>query len=204
MKSVSGDMGNLSRIPSEVNQWNESLSPMPVSISRPQGKLSTIRWTAVFLSFLSLPVLLMGLIAPFGLLMGVIWLSAVAGAVMFEKRFDRLGAVIALIGVGAVLGVCFIPLWIAERTAKTPDDFVMLAEGFRRRGQILGNRTKTQAYYLKAAESGNVEAQARVGEALYFGHYGTTNRDEGMRWIKVAASNGHQRSQQLLPSIESN
>lgn len=147
---------------------------------------------------------MMGLIAPFVLLIGVIWLSAVAWSAVFEKRFEKIGAVIALMSVGSVLGVCFIPLWIAERTAKTPDDFVMLAEGFRRRGQILGNRTKTQAYYLKAAEGGSVEAQARVGEALYFGHYGTTNRDEGIRWLKVAVSNGHQRSQQLLPSIEPN
>lgn len=46
-----------------------------------------------------------------------------------EKRFDRLGAVIALMSVGAVLGVWFIPLWIVERTAKTPADFVMLVEG---------------------------------------------------------------------------
>lgn len=177
---------------------------MPLSTASLRGKLFVTRWTAVAISLLALPLLLMGLIAPFMLLIGVIWLSAVAWSVVSEKRLDRVGIVIALLSFGSVLGVCFIPLWIAERTAQTPDDFVMLAEGFRRRGQILGNRTKAQAYYLKAAEGGSVEAQARVGEAFYFGHYGMTNRDDGIRWLKVAASNGHQGSEQLLRSIEPN
>jgi TPR repeat protein len=162
-----------------------------------------IRWAALIISVVALPfALFTSLFAPFLLSMGVIWLIALALMFFTENRFDRVSFTISFAALVSVLVVCFIPLWVAEYTAKTPDDFVALAEGFRRRGQILGNRAKTQTYYIKAAEGGSVEAQARVGEAFYFGHYGVTNRREGIRWLKEAASNGHQGSQKLLQSVD--
>jgi TPR repeat protein len=130
-----------------------------------------------------------GLYAPALLMVGMVWLIALVILSLIERRLDQMSLV---------------PLWVGEYTAKTPDDFVELAEGFRRRGQIFGNQAKTQAYYLKAAESGNTKAQARLGEAFYFGHYGRTNREEGIRWLKVAASTGDQHALHVLRSIESN
>ena len=168
-------------------------------------KLGAIRWAALVISIVALPWLaFMSLFAPYLMLTGTVWLVAVVLLFFSERRVDRMSLAISSCSFGIVFFVCFVPLWIAECTAKTPHDFVRLAEGFRRRGQILGNRAKTQAYYLKAAEGGDAEAQARVGEAFYFGHYGITNREEGIEWLKVAAANGHQRSLQVLRSIEGN
>jgi|GEM_PF-2946387 len=162
-----------------------------------------IRWVGLIISIVALPfALFTSLFAPFLLSLAVIWLISLALIFLTENRFDRASFTIFFAALGLVLVICFIPLWIAEYTAKTPDDFVALAEGFRRRGQILGNRAKTQTYYIKAAEGGSVEAQARVGAAFYFGHYGVTNRREGIRWLKEAASNGHQGSLKLLQSVD--
>lgn len=163
---------------------------------------SAIRTTGVFCSLASLPLIMMGLMAPFLLMIGAIWLVAIGWSSAIKKRLDGLGLVIVLGCFGSVVGVCFVPLWIAEFTTRTPDDFVELAEGFRRRGQILGNRGKARTYYLRAAEAGSVEAQARVAEDLYFGHYGMTHREDGIKWLRLAASNGHDHSRQLLRSIE--
>ncbi|RFC49605.1 MAG: TPR repeat [Verrucomicrobia bacterium] len=145
-----------------------------------------------------------GLYAPALLMVGMVWLIALVILSLIERRLDQMSLAISVGSLGIVFFVCFVPLWVGEYTAKTPDDFVELAEGFRRRGQIFGNQAKTQAYYLKAAESGNTKAQARLGEAFYFGHYGRTNREEGIRWLKVAASTGDQHALHVLRSIESN
>ena len=162
-----------------------------------------MRWAALIITILVLPfTLLRGLVAPFLLAVGVVWLAAFVVSFASTKRADRLAVSVALISLGSMIAIYFVPLWLAESTAKSADDYVNLAEGYRRRGQLLGDYAKAQIYYLKAAEAGNVEAQARVGEALYFGHYGTTDRNEGVRWLKIAASNGHAGSRQLMMSIE--
>ena len=132
------------------------------------------------------------------MLIGVIWLIIAIVVFLKRKKPDYAGLVVAIVSLGAILGIYFIPLWVAERKARTPADYLELAESFMSRGQLMGNHTKTQTYYLKAAESGNVIAQARIGEAFYFGHFGVINREKGIQWLKVAAANGHVPSQQLL------
>lgn len=162
-----------------------------------------MRWAALIATIIALPFTLWrGLVAPFLLAVGVVWFVAFVVSFASTKRADRLAASVAVISLGTMIAIYFVPLWVGELTAKNADDYISLAEGYRRRGQLLGDFAKAQTYYLKAAEAGSVEAQARVGEAFYFGHYGTTDRNEGVRWLKVAAANGHAGSRQLLLSIE--
>jgi len=169
------------------------------------GNISVVRWVALIISILVVPLtLLRGLAAPFLLVLGVVWCVAAATSYLSHHRIDALSLWVSSFSFAMLIGIFFAPLWIAEHKAHTPDDFVKLAEGFASRGQIFANRAKAQACYLKAAEAGSVEAQARLGEALYFGHYGITNRDEGLKWLKLAASNGHQSSLSVIRSIEGN
>jgi energy-coupling factor transporter transmembrane protein EcfT len=161
--------------------------------------------TAIFISIIVLFwMIFTAFFAPCLLVVGVVWLITFIFNLFKKQRIDYLSLIVSCLCFGLVLFVFFVPLWIAESKAKTSDDFFTLAERYNTRGQILGNRVKTQLYYLKAAEGGNIEAQARLGEALYFGHYGTTKHDEGLRWLKLAASNGHKNSQNLIQSIEKN
>jgi hypothetical protein len=163
----------------------------------------SIRLAALFLSILAIPFLLFrGLVAPFLLLIGIVWMVTSIFLIFKNKRLDNICFMVSAVSLGALIGIYFIPLWVAELTAKTPAEYLWLADKLKNRGQLMGNRTKAQAYYLKAAEGGNAIAQARVGEAFFFGHYGVTNRDDGIKWLKKAAANGHQSSRQLLESIE--
>lgn len=165
-------------------------------------KINPIRIAAIIISVLAtLWVLFCGMYAPFLLLIGVVWFGVSILLCFKERKIDSIGLAVAAIALGTLFGVYFIPLWIAERTAKEPNEYLRLAENFESRGQIMGNRAKVQAYYIKAAEGGNVIAQSRIGEAFYFGHYGVTNREKGVKWLKVAAANGHAPSQQLLQSL---
>ena len=167
------------------------------------GKIAAIRWGAFIISVFAVPLTLWhSLIAPFLLVLAVVWCVAAATSYLSQHRIDALSLGVSMISFGMFVGIFFVPLWIIEQKAHTPDDFMKLAEGYASRGQLFGDRAKAQAYYLKAAEAGNVEAQARFGEALYYGHYGTKNRDEGLKWLKLAASNGHQRSSSEILSIE--
>jgi hypothetical protein len=164
--------------------------------------MGSIRSAALIISIILIPIFLCrSLVAPLLLLIGVIWLAIFILVLLKRKEPDYAGLVVTIVSLGALLGIYFIPLWVAERKARTPAEYLKLAEKFMSRGQLMGNQTKAQAYYLKAAEGGNVIAQARIGEAFYFGHFGVTNREKGIEWLKVAAANGHVPSQQLLQSL---
>jgi len=146
-------------------------------------RVDPIRLVALFVSALAIPVVLLrGLGAPFLLIIGVVWLIASLLLLLKRKEPDYVGLVVAILSLGALLGIYFVPLWVAERKARTPTEYLKLAENFSSRGQLMGNQTKAQAYSLKAAEGGNVIAQARIGEAFYFGHFGVSNREKGIEW----------------------
>jgi hypothetical protein len=94
-------------------------------------RVDPIRSVALFISALAIPfVLLRGLGAPFLLIIGVVWL--VASILLLLKRnglgFVELG--VSIVSLGSLLGICFIPLWIAERKASTPTEYLRLSENF--------------------------------------------------------------------------
>lgn len=138
------------------------------------------------------------LIAPLLLFLGVLYLGRTITLLAFGRKLDRPGIALATGFLSLLVGVYFLPLWIAERENQTPEGHLLLAEKFSRRGQLLGNKTKALAHYRLAAEGGNLEAQVRLGQALFFGHYGPANRTESLKWLKIAAANGDSRAQRLL------
>lgn len=142
-----------------------------------------------------------GLFAPLLLFLGVLYIVAVLLLFSAERKLDRARLIVAVICLAMLIAIYFAPLWIAEQTSKTPEDHLLLAERFASRGQLLVNSTKAQAHYRIAAKGGNVEAEARLGEAILFWHYGTMNRDEGIQWLQAAAAHGHLKAQELLTSL---
>lgn len=53
-------------------------------------------------------------------------------------------------------------------------------------------------WFHKAAEAGDVEAQAQVGDALIHGRGVAADYDEGMRWLRLAAAKGNAGAQKNL------
>jgi TPR repeat protein len=170
-----------------------------ITVLRPQ----TVRWISNSTAIAAvLFALLHGLIAPLLLFLAGLYLVATFTLFTLEQKVDRVGVIGTSVCLAALIGFYFAPIWIAERSAQTAEDHLKLAVRFAHRGQLLGNATKAQTHYRLAAEGGNAEAQARLGEALCFGHYGTVNRVQGIKWLKAAAANGDRRVQYLLESLE--
>jgi hypothetical protein len=57
-------------------------------------------------------------------------------------------------------------------------------------------------WFRRAAEAGDVEAQAQVGEMLVNGRGVEANRAEGMRWLRRAANSGHAEALRTLDSLD--
>jgi hypothetical protein len=57
-------------------------------------------------------------------------------------------------------------------------------------------------WFHRAAEAGDVEAQAQVGEMLVNGRGVEGNRAEGMRWLRRAANSGHAEALRILDSLD--
>lgn len=146
--------------------------------------------------------ILHSLVAPMLLMEGIFYLMAVLVLLVAERKLDRLCLALGTAFPGVLLAVYFVPLWIAGWTTRTPEDHFILAEKFALRGQLLGNPAEALAHYRMAAEGGNVEAQSRLGHALFFGHYGPVNRAEGLAWLRTAAAHGHPGAENSLRSSE--
>jgi hypothetical protein len=59
-------------------------------------------------------------------------------------------------------------------------------------------------WFRRAAEAGDAEAQAQVGESLIQGRGVAADRVEGVRWLRMAAAKGNVEAQRNLDTIEPN
>jgi Sel1 repeat-containing protein len=55
-------------------------------------------------------------------------------------------------------------------------------------------------WFRRAAEAGDVEAQAQVGQSLIQGRGVAADHDEGMRWLRMAAEKGNAEAKRALDS----
>lgn len=149
-------------------------------------------------------LLMRGLTDPFILFVGLVYLIGAIISFIAFKKLDRFCCVMVVISFFLFEGVFFAPLWAAGFFIQTPEGHLHLAERYVNRGQIFGNRDQVLKHYLLAAQCGNVEAQFRLGEAYFFGHYGQTrSRVEAIKWFKAAADQGNPNAIRTLKTIES-
>ena len=57
-------------------------------------------------------------------------------------------------------------------------------------------------WFRRAAEAGDAEAQAQVGDSLIQGRGVAADHDEGLRWLRMAADKGNVDAQRSLDTIE--
>jgi hypothetical protein len=128
------------------------------------------------------------------------------GSALLSLRCGRIDRVaLAVVGGALILffGLFFAPVWYAAAVAKTPGDHLRVSEAYASRGQLFGNPTEALRHLTIAAEGGNPEAAARLGEAYMFGHYRVAKDTQlAKRWLTTASTAGVKRSAMLIEGLQ--
>ncbi len=96
---------------------------------------------------------------------------------------------------------CICVSFRAEGASPTPEQLYENGRRYEYGKGVSKNDSKALSFYLKAAEAGHVEAQARTGLFYAFGRRTGENVKKALFWYEKAARQGHYGAQNNLANI---
>ena len=114
------------------------------------------------------------------------------------ENLKRLGCLIAIICIAAVVAGLFAPLQPGKARA---DAEKTRAEKLLREGNAAFEAKEYDSavkYFSSAAELGNAEAQYKLGDCFALGKGVKASREEAVKWWRKAAEGGHVEAQYTL------